>query len=185
MTSIAGVGRADMTRRFAVTTGAGTTAADLIVINTDCRAKRIRTMARITLIGRSNMPRRFPGRIFTVMTGEAADTGAQLIVIEATDNRPRSRDMAGSAVIGCGNVPRRFTGRLHAVVTRLAARIRRRVIHKCADVKTTRRVAGIALGNRNDVSKVFAARGFAIVAAVALFGQALEYAVAVARLAGN
>lgn len=119
------------------------------------------------------------------MTSEAADTGAQLIVIKATDNRPSSRDMAGGAVIGCGNVPRGFTGRLHTVVTRLAARARRRVIHKCTDVKTARRVAGIALGNGNDVRKLFATRGFAIVAAVALFGQALEYAVAVARLAGN
>lgn len=93
--------------------------------------------------------------------------------------------MAGGAVVRRCDMPGRLTGRLHAVVAGFAARVGRGVIHDRADIEATRCMAGIALGDGDDMGEVFAARGLTVVATVALFRKALEYTVAMAGFARN
>lgn len=131
------------------------------------------------------MSRSFTDRVLPVVADKATHAGCKLVVIQIIDNDPRRRNMARGAVARCIYMSAVFTRRLDSIVAGLAARSSGGVIHDRADVEPARRVAGVALRHGEDMSKAFAAGGFAVMAAVALLGQSLEYPVAVARFTGD
>lgn len=152
-----------MDSRLRVTTSAVTRPFNRPVINLFGRSKRTRGMAQRTFIAGLHVVARLTARARSVVTRETLNTRDDFTMIERGRRHPDHRAVTGRAIGGGLEMISSLAGNRDTVVTRRAGRTDGAVVHFCADGKSARRMADVALLNSGNMVDMLAARELAVV----------------------
>lgn len=157
---------------------------DFIVIDTQRRRPRdTRCVARVAIVGGSNVPGGLSGRLRSVMATYACGI-SDSAVIKTNRHSPSRRVVAARAIQGRCDVSGGFAIGVDGVMTGAAWRRRSAVVHSSSlGEPCCQAMAHFALSGGNDMRLGFSEGHRSIVATIALFRRPLENTTGVTGLA--